>query len=288
MLGPLELECLETGEPLGGVGGSPPPPPPLLFEDEDDDEPGGDPAGFLGEPWIDEFLEPWCDDPFPKTWPWTNAVSEFNLAVNSPNWNPKLEQGCGWFDWNPPWTGTNSCIGACAWMGLGTTLPSPKILFTRSSPENCNNWSPCCGLPNTALRSPAHRGDSELFETCLLHPEAIGKLKPVACWTWSTNVDDWPWTCGWLWTLLSKDSILLSFACSFNCWNRNSCCMDSIIVFNCLFSSNCCCKVDSKLWIRVRAWFCISSTAKLAFNWISETLASAAMLAKLIMDCAWS
>ena len=102
MLGPLELECLETSEPLGGVGGSPPPPPPLLFEDEDDDEPGGDPAGFLGEPWIDEFLEPWCDDPFPKTWPWTNAVSEFNLAVNFPNWNPKLEQGCGWFDWNPP------------------------------------------------------------------------------------------------------------------------------------------------------------------------------------------
>ena len=48
MLGPLELECLETGEPFGGVGGSPPPPPPLLFEDEDDDEPGGDPVGFLG------------------------------------------------------------------------------------------------------------------------------------------------------------------------------------------------------------------------------------------------
>ena len=39
----LELNCLEAGEPNGGVEILlPPPPPPPLFEDDDDDEPGGD------------------------------------------------------------------------------------------------------------------------------------------------------------------------------------------------------------------------------------------------------
>jgi len=46
----LETECLEAGDPLGGVGVPLPPPPPLpLFEDDDDDEPGGD-GGFDGTP----------------------------------------------------------------------------------------------------------------------------------------------------------------------------------------------------------------------------------------------